>query len=175
MRLWSLHPKYLDAYGLLAVWREGLLAKKVLAGKTKAYQNHPQLVRFREYQNPQLAINAYLYQVFLEAQRRGYNFNLKKIELVELKRIIPITKGQVDFEFSHLLKKVKARDEDKYEELLKVKRIEVNPVFKLIRGKVADWEKLTPKDASYIVEESEEGNQNNNQITNEKYPLHLLF
>jgi hypothetical protein len=32
MRLWSLHPRYLDAKGLQAVWREGLLAKKVLQG-----------------------------------------------------------------------------------------------------------------------------------------------
>ncbi|WP_368086417.1 pyrimidine dimer DNA glycosylase/endonuclease V [Nitrosomonas sp. Nm34] len=26
MRLWSIHPKYLDAKGLLALWREGLQA-----------------------------------------------------------------------------------------------------------------------------------------------------
>jgi len=25
MRLWTLHPKYLDARGLVALWREGLL------------------------------------------------------------------------------------------------------------------------------------------------------
>jgi len=31
MRLWSLHPRYLDAKGLVALWREGLLAQKVLA------------------------------------------------------------------------------------------------------------------------------------------------
>jgi carboxyl-terminal processing protease len=29
MRLWSLHPKYLDAQGLVALWREALLAKAV--------------------------------------------------------------------------------------------------------------------------------------------------
>lgn len=32
MRLWSLHPSYLDAVGLVALWREGLLARKVLQG-----------------------------------------------------------------------------------------------------------------------------------------------
>ncbi len=48
MRLWSLHPKYLDRQGLLAVWREGLLAQKVLQGKTKGYKNHPQLKRFQQ-------------------------------------------------------------------------------------------------------------------------------
>jgi hypothetical protein len=34
MRLWSLHPKHLDRQGLLAVWREGLLAQEVLRGET---------------------------------------------------------------------------------------------------------------------------------------------
>jgi hypothetical protein len=29
-RIWSLHPKYLDARGLVALWREGLLAQAVL-------------------------------------------------------------------------------------------------------------------------------------------------
>ena len=43
MRLWSLHPKYLDKLGLLGLWRESLLAQKVLLGKTKGYKNHPQL------------------------------------------------------------------------------------------------------------------------------------
>jgi hypothetical protein len=32
MRLWSLHPSLLDRMGLLALWREGLLAQKVLLG-----------------------------------------------------------------------------------------------------------------------------------------------
>ena len=51
MRIWSLHPRYLDAKGLVAVWRETLLAKHVLEGKTKGYKNHPQLNRFREVKN----------------------------------------------------------------------------------------------------------------------------
>ena len=32
MRLWSLSPRYLDVKGLVAVWREGLLADAVLLG-----------------------------------------------------------------------------------------------------------------------------------------------
>lgn len=35
MRLWTLHPKYLDTKGLVALWREALLAQKVLQGKQK--------------------------------------------------------------------------------------------------------------------------------------------
>ena len=41
MKLWSIHPKYLDAKGLVALWREALLAQKVLDGKTEGYKNHP--------------------------------------------------------------------------------------------------------------------------------------
>ena len=31
MRLWTLHPKYLDGVGLVALWREALLARAVSA------------------------------------------------------------------------------------------------------------------------------------------------
>jgi hypothetical protein len=47
MRIWSIHPKYLDIKGLVALWREALLAKHVLEGRTKGYRNHPQLDRFK--------------------------------------------------------------------------------------------------------------------------------
>ena len=64
MRLWSLHPKYLDTKGLLALWREGLLAQKVLAGKTKGYKNHPQLDRFKAHGSPRKAIGRYLLDIW---------------------------------------------------------------------------------------------------------------
>ncbi|HKX52383.1 MAG TPA: pyrimidine dimer DNA glycosylase/endonuclease V [Nitrosospira sp.] len=37
MRLWTLHPRYLDTKGLVAAWREALLAQKVLSGLTSGY------------------------------------------------------------------------------------------------------------------------------------------
>lgn len=67
MRLWTLHPKYLDRQGLLALWREGLLAQAVLAGKTKGYRNHPQLIRFKSARDPLAAIGCYLTIVHREA------------------------------------------------------------------------------------------------------------
>jgi len=79
MRLWSIHPKYLDSIGLVALWREGLLAKKVLQGKTKGYKNHPQLIRFKNTKNPILSIDAYLYFVLEEASQRGFNFDNSKL------------------------------------------------------------------------------------------------
>ena len=79
MRLWTVHPKHLDTKGLLAAWREGLLAQKVLQGRTRGYRNHPRLIRFRAHKDPVEAIAAYLHFVYKEALARGYNFDLTKI------------------------------------------------------------------------------------------------
>jgi hypothetical protein len=78
MRLWSLHPEYLDTKGLVALWREALLAKHVLEGKTKGYKNHPQLDRFKQSVSPVEMINQYLAEVYIEASKRNYNFNKEK-------------------------------------------------------------------------------------------------
>jgi len=60
MRLWSICPNQLDAKGLVAAWREGLLAQKVLhewcLGRDYAYQHHPQLARFQTEVDPAQAI-----------------------------------------------------------------------------------------------------------------------
>ena len=84
MRLWSLHPKYLDAQGLVALWREGLLARAVLRGNTRGYKHHPQLDRFTAHAQPRLAINAYLAGVHAEAEARGYSFDRTKIGPVKV-------------------------------------------------------------------------------------------
>jgi len=142
MRLWSLHPKYLDSKGLVALWRESLLAKKVLEGKTKGYKNHPQLERFKKHENPLKAINAYLFEVWREANRRGYKFDLSKIKKVKLEKKIVVTKGQLAYEFQHLLKKLKKRDFRKYRELKNLKEVEANPIFEVVEGDVEAWEKV---------------------------------
>lgn len=79
MRIWSLHPKYLDAKGLVALWREALLAKHVLEGKTKGYTMHPQLWRFRHSENPLASINRYLMGVYDKALYSGYSFDRSSI------------------------------------------------------------------------------------------------
>jgi len=142
MRLWSIHPKYLDFKGLLALWRESLLAKKVLSGKTKAFKKHPQLKRFKNHPDTLSAINAYLYYVLEEGLRCGYGFKKEKISL-PIKRILPIkvTKGQIRFEFNHLKKKLKTRDPEKYGQLLKVKQIRPHPMFKIVEGEIEEWER----------------------------------
>lgn len=107
MRIWSLHPKYLVAKGLVALWREALLAKHVLENKTKGYKSHPQLNRFKKARNPVDSINHYLSFVLLEARSRGYHFDASKVASSFKKSKLTVTNGQMDFEILHLLKKLK--------------------------------------------------------------------
>lgn len=142
MRLWSIHPKYLDSIGLVAVWREGLLAKKVLEGKTRGYKNHPQLNRFKNYKKPLEAINAYLFEIYKEAEKRGYNFDKQKIKFFILSDKIPVKSGQIKFEFKLLLNKLKKRNPEQYLKIKSIKNIETNSIFTIVRGGIEDWEIL---------------------------------
>jgi hypothetical protein len=141
MRLWTLHPKYLDRLGLVAVWREGLLAQAVLQGNTKGYKNHPQLDRFKTHPEPLKAITSYLYPVYLEAKARGYNFDLSKINLDGVAHPIQTTSGQLDFEVEHLRKKLKKRSKKDYESFRVLKNVDPHPLFEIIPGEIEDWEK----------------------------------
>lgn len=114
MRLRSLHPHYLDTKGLVALWREALLAKHVLEGKTKGYTNHPQLDRFKASSHPLHAINAYLAEVWYEADKRGYRFDKNKIDRQHEKVSIPVTQGQIHYEHQHLLRKLEVRDKERF-------------------------------------------------------------
>ena len=142
MRLWSLHPKYLDTKGLLAVWREALLAKAVFESRTKGYKNHPQLTRFKEFANPINSINQYLSHLYQEAHDRGYNFNRDKIDWSFKKVEIPVTRGQLSYEREHLLKKLYQRDKDTYYSLKDISLVEVHPTFFMIEGGIETWEKI---------------------------------
>ena len=140
MRLWSIHPSYLDVKGLVALWREGLLAQKVLLGRTQGYRNHPQLNRFKASRDPVAAIATYLTYVADEADRRGYQFNRKKIIGKRSNNKIAVTRGQVQFEFEHLLKKLRTRDPEQYKRLKSMQRIKTHPLFTKIKGGVENWE-----------------------------------
>src|SRR5687767_125237 len=84
MRLWTIHPQYLDTKGLLAVWREGLLAQKVLQNQTRGYRNHPQLRRFKSSPDANGAISMYLRGIYREALNRGYHFSEHKFGKTKL-------------------------------------------------------------------------------------------
>lgn len=143
MRLWSIHPKYLDSIGLVAQWREVLLALKVLENKTKGYKNHPQLNRFKNTENPIESIKYYIKQIAIESKIRKFNFNVSKIEnIIDLRNSIQITNEQINYEYSLLLSKLKKRDINKYKELLNKKNIEINAIFMQIEGPIEKWEKI---------------------------------
>jgi len=140
MRLWSIHPRYLDVKGLSGLWREALLAKKVLKGETEKYKNHPQMNRFKK--RPISFINTYLKYIYEESCRRGYCFNKTKIGRRFTKKKIKINSGQIRYEFEHLKRKLTVRDKKKYKELLRIKQIEANSLFVIKKGPVEKWEKI---------------------------------
>jgi hypothetical protein len=142
MRIWSLHPKYLDSKGLVALWREALLAKHVLEGKTREYRHHPQLVRFKKTKNPLDCIHQYLTAVYQEAVSRGYHFNKDKINREFKPEKINLTSGQLDYEAVLLIKKLKERNFKKYNELRSISSFEPHPLFSLVPGAVEKWEKI---------------------------------
>src|SRR3954452_4986571 len=115
MRLWSVNPEYLDPVGLVALWREGLLAQKVLQGQTKGYKSHPQLARFRASPDPVLAIGCYLAEVVREASRRGYRFDGSKIAKSGIIPRMTVQSGQIEYEWEHLLSKLQVRAPHAYE------------------------------------------------------------
>ena len=143
MRLWSIHPRYLDAKGLVALWREGLLAQKVLLGQTKGYKNHPQLIRFQEVDNSLGAIASYLRHVQIEAEQRGYKFDKNKIINKSIKSVILVNNGQIRYEFNHLLNKLKQRDPALYKQLRHTKTVKLHPLFKRRNGGIEEWEIIT--------------------------------
>ena len=139
MRLWSLHPSVLDRVGLVALWREGLLAQKVLLGQTNGYRFHPQLERFRASKNPVAAISTYLWAVVDEANARGYQFDASKIATRRRAVSIPVTQGQLEFERKHLWRKLWVRDRARFR-MLNAASLLPHPVLRVVAGGAEPWE-----------------------------------
>ncbi len=140
MRLWSLHPRYLDRQGLCAVWREGLLAQQVLRGATRGYRRHPQLRRFQAQPRPVAAVAHYLRHIQAEAERRGYHFDQTKIARTSPVESVPVTRGQLLYEHAHLLGKLAHRDQPAYRVLRAQPEPEPHPLFHVIAGGIEPWE-----------------------------------
>ncbi len=142
MRLWTLHPVYLDARGLTACWREALLAQKVLSGQTQGYRHHPQLQRFRQSGDPVAAIGFYLRVLWQEANRRGYRFDSSRIVMpTGNPSHIPATSGQLAFEKRHLLDKLAKHAPRQAETLENTGQPLHHPLFFIHEGPVEKWEK----------------------------------
>jgi hypothetical protein len=141
MRLWSLHPRYLDPQGLVALWREGLLARAVLRGETRGYRRHPQLARFQSQASPKLAINSYLAAIHVEAHARGYAFDRTKVGPVRPVKAIPVTTEQISYEWQHLLRKLAKRSPGVYQRYRSVRNPQCHPLFRRRPGPVESWER----------------------------------
>ena len=142
MRLWTLHPRHLDVRGLVALWREALLAQKVLQGATRGYRHHPQLARFRAAADPVAAIATYLAAVHEEAARRGYEFDAGKIVDARLAGAIDETDGQLLYEWEHLKRKLERRDPGWYGACCAVESPAAHPLFRVVPGEVREWERV---------------------------------
>jgi len=145
MRIWSLHPQYLDTQGLTALWRECLLAQAVLRGQTRGYTRHPQLIRFREALAPEQLIARYLQIVHAEACRRGYNFDVSKIAPCGEAGMLTVTEGQLEYEWTHLRNKLQLRSPHLLAGIASLSHPETHPLFRIIPGGIADWEIVTPR------------------------------
>ena len=142
VRLWSLHPEHLDPRGLVALWREGLLAQAVLTGETGGYRHHPQLARFRAQPTPVSLIAEYLRAVHIESVRRGYRFDAARIAQDATSGGIDVAQGQIDFEWNHLMKKLEARAPKWYALQLETAKPLAHPLFRVRPGGVAEWERV---------------------------------
>jgi len=143
MRLWSLHPRYLDAQGLVALWREALLAKAVLRGETLGYLHHQQLARFKAHPHPRSAMNAYLATIHREALQRGYSFNRSKVGPVRKVLSIPVTSGQLAYEWQHLQRKLAVRSPGVLSHWAGIAVPGCHPLFRRRPGLIASWERAS--------------------------------
>lgn len=153
MRLWTLHPRHLDRQGLTGAWREALLAQAVLAGRTRGYRDHPQLLRFREHPDPAGAVGAFLTGIQAEATARGYRFDHARIDRpcaaddgavrIPPAGLEPIlaTTGQLELEWRHLRAKLAGRSPAWLERWPDTGTPDVHPLFTLVPGPVASWER----------------------------------
>lgn len=171
MRLWSLHPSLLDAKGLVACWREALLAQKVLSGQTRGYAGHPQLARFKAHADPMEAIGLYLVGLWDEAHARGYNFDRSKIARPEVEETavkIPVHQGQVQFEFEHLRRKLEIRDPAVEEKLGRMRPPwPQHPLFTVVPGPIEIWEKDARADHGAMDSRAFLEDTGNNNFTQE--------
>lgn len=141
MRLWTIHPQYLDTQGLVALWREALLARAVLRGQTRGYRRHPQLDRFRAHAFPRSAISAYLAAIDSEAKARGYAFDKRKIGRVRVVHSISVTTEQISYEWQHLLRKLSVRNRVLHRQLRAIRVPQCHPLFTPVPGSIESWER----------------------------------
>jgi len=125
----------------VALWREALLARAVLQGKTKGYRHHPQVARFNAHPSPRAAISTYLRAVHAEATARSYAFDASKVGAARCDTVIPVTRGQLEYEWQHLLRKLSARSPQYYRQWRSVRTPQCHPLMRRCAGGIEPWER----------------------------------
>jgi hypothetical protein len=137
----------MDARGLVALWREALLAQAVLIGRTRGYTRHPQLARFRRSASPPDTIAHYLRAIYAESFRRGYCFDPARLGPAGSVQPLAATRGQFDYEWFHLKAKHSVRAPEWLAGLKPASSPKAHPLFRIVPGPVADWEVSKANDA----------------------------
>ncbi len=141
MRLWSIHPRYLDPPGLGGLWREALLAQRVVEGHTAAYRNHPQARRVLGQVDPWGAIHDYLIGVWEEGQRRGYRYDRSRISEHSGGHPMEVPRGQIEYELALLCFKLAVRNRGALSALPDLERALPHPSITIVEGGIAPWER----------------------------------
>lgn len=147
MRLWSIHPKYLDNRSLMVFWNDAILAKSSILGKIDFHSPHFQ--RFKYIDNKEHVLNVYMKEIFLEGSKRNLNFDKNQIEDIFLlplltSDLIDLTYGQLKFEFELLVDKFKSTNNNEALEFLMNSYIKDDQieslVFHLTDGPMESWD-----------------------------------
>ena len=84
--------------------------------------------------------------VLIESEKRGYHFDKTKLPV----QCIPVdfimeSQGQLDYEWQHLLKKLRVRNPDRFRSVSNVKSPDPNPIFRIVPGGISSWESIPKK------------------------------
>jgi hypothetical protein len=138
----DLAPQVSRPQGLVAQWRESLLAQAVLRGNTRGYRHHPQLARFQAQPAPVWSLNAYLAAIHAEATTRGYAFDRSKLGPRRAVQLIAVNDGQLTHEWHHLLHKLSVRSPELYSRWHDLAMPDCHPLFEVRPGPIEEWERV---------------------------------
>ena len=148
MRLWTIHPRYLDNLTLFTCWKEAITARKELKDEAISPTHHPQLIRFRKCGTPVATMNSYIYNLFLELKVRHVKVDHKELGRYRRYERIKVGFGQLYYEFYFLQGKLKNRSRTKcndnfYRHWLDAGMLVSNTVFLInpVNG-IEKWEEV---------------------------------
>ena len=142
MRLWSLHPRYLDPKGLVALWREALArpgrAPGAIPGDIATIPSCSDSARspLRVAASPSTfgpcTRNRSSEATASTGARLCTGGTVARVD---------VTRGQLDFEWRHLLAKLEKRNPPVLEALQNTGDPAPHPLFRVVPGAIEEWER----------------------------------